>query len=74
MVKSDVTKGIVKCLIADGLSYTAKCSYEDVLDFNTAYFKKHLLIWNTDTNSVKIQMSVILSQMIIRTMMFQVNE
>ena len=28
----------VKCLIADGLSYTAKCSYEDVLDFNTAYF------------------------------------
>ena len=31
----------VKCLIADGLSYTAKCSYEDVLDFNTAYFKKH---------------------------------
>ena len=31
----------VKCLIADGLSCTAKCSYEDVLDFNTAYFKKY---------------------------------
>ena len=66
----------VKCLIADGLSYTAKYSYEYVLDFNTAYFRKHeyaliLLIWNTDTNSVKIQMSVILNQMIIMTMMFK---
>ena len=64
----------VKCLIADGLPIQQNAVMKMCWILTQHILKNmnlHLLIWNTDTNSVKIQMSVILNQMIIRTMMFK---